>query len=236
MQLIKILCLVVSFLLATSAFAQDAFQSPKCKGVLRGEAARENGQRVVGLDLTLEPLGVDFDHVLPRTKTERTGRYRFEHICPSRYTVRVEGEGHGHPAYYHLIFRQLTSRVHEVRLTAEHLDANLPVDVPPKPDWLVVRAIDRQTKAEISDVTVRMTLPGTPNNPLSELGPASREGVPVPPDRDVLVHLNSDGFREAKETEGSGKVVHISSGTRVTMRAHLDPLNHSRDGHAATPD
>jgi hypothetical protein len=113
-----------------------------------------------------------------------------------------------------------------VRLTAKHPNANLRVEVPPKPGLLDVRAINSAPKAEISDVTVSMKLPGRPKKQSSELGGETDGDFPVPPDRDVIVHVKSDGFREASETRGRGKVVHISSGARMTLEVHLDPLQH----------
>lgn len=225
-RLTKTLYLVVSLMIATSAFAQDAFQSSKCNRVVQGEAVGQNGQHVAGLDLTLEPLGVDFDYVLPRTKTDQMGRYRFENICLGRFTVFIRDDEAGYLAAYHVIFLRLTSHIPEVRLTAKHLDVNLRVDVPPKPGLLDVRATSIVIKAGVPNATVVLKLEGRPNNQTIEFGLGADTGLPVPPDRDVLVRLKGPGFWQSQETGRREKVVHIPSGTRVTLEVHLAPRKH----------
>jgi hypothetical protein len=49
--------------------------------------------------------------------------------------------------------------------------------------------------------------------------------VLVPPDRNLLLHVKSDGFREWDESIGTGKPVNVPSGNRVTLDVQLDPSN-----------
>jgi hypothetical protein len=45
----------------------------------------------------------------------------------------------------------------------------------------------------------------------------------VPPDRNLLLHVKSDGFREWDESSGTGKPVNVPSGNRLTLDVQLDP-------------
>lgn len=71
-----------------------------------------------------------------------------------------------------------------------------------------------------------LKLEGRPNNQRIEFGLGADTGLPVPPDRDVLVHVKAPGFRQSKETGRREKVVHIPSATRVTLEVHLEPREH----------
>jgi hypothetical protein len=73
---------------------------------------------------------------------------------------------------------------------------------------------------------VVLKLEGRPNNQRIEFGLGADTGLPVPPDRDVLVHVKAPGFRQSKETGRREKVVHIPSATRVTLEVHLEPREH----------
>ena len=71
-----------------------------------------------------------------------------------------------------------------------------------------------------------LKLEGRPNNQRIEFGLGADTGLPVPPDRDVLVRLKGPGFWQSQETGRREKVVHIPSGTRVTLEVHLAPRKH----------
>lgn len=81
-------------------------------------------------------------------------------------------------------------------------------------------------KAGDPNATVVLKLEGGPNNQTNEFGLGADTGLPVPPDRDVLVHVKAPGFRQAKETGRREKVVHIPSGTRMPLEVHLEPRKH----------
>lgn len=54
-------------------------------------------------------------------------------------------------------------------------------------------------------------------------------GVPdrvilVPTDRDVLLHVTSQGFHEWDESVDKGKLIPMASGARRTLDAQLEPL------------
>ena len=47
----------------------------------------------------------------------------------------------------------------------------------------------------------------------------------VPPDRNLLLHVKSDGFREWDESLGTGKPLNVPSGSRLKLDVQLEPLN-----------
>ena len=49
--------------------------------------------------------------------------------------------------------------------------------------------------------------------------------VLVPPDKNLLLHVKSDGFREWDESIGMGKPVNVPFGNRLTLEVQLDPSN-----------
>src|SRR5579863_3066767 len=93
---------LISLVLASSI--ADAFAAgvthPSCKGVIHGIASDDRGQPVAGIRLTLDPLGVDLGYMLPDTQTNGAGEYRFEHVCPGRFTVLVDDEWGGYVPFY----------------------------------------------------------------------------------------------------------------------------------------
>src|SRR5271169_897853 len=93
----NLIFVIVPFLIASPTFGQRHFQGPECKGVVHGVVLGQNGEPVSGLDVTLDPLGVDLSFVLPHMKTDERGEYRFEQVCPGRYSIFWTDEEGGYP-------------------------------------------------------------------------------------------------------------------------------------------
>jgi hypothetical protein len=47
--------------------------------------------------------------------------------------------------------------------------------------------------------------------------------VLLPPDKNLFIHIISDRFREWKESVGKGKMLHLTSGSQLTLDVELDP-------------
>jgi hypothetical protein len=62
-----------------------------------------------------------------------------------------------------------------------------------------------------------------PESPLFTMSCYSNHVILVPPDKNLLLHVTSDGFREWDESVGRGKPLHLSSGTRLTLAVQLEP-------------
>jgi hypothetical protein len=158
---------------------------------------------------------------LPHVKTNNAGEYRFENLHWGRYTVYADDEdagystlstgpsGDGHPA--------------EVELAPEHPEAEFRLQLPPRAGFLRIHLTNKQTGAVISGMEISVMPRENPESPLFGMGCDSNEVVLVPPNKDLLLHVTSWGFREWDESVGRGKPLHLSSGTRLTLDVQLEP-------------
>ena len=70
---------------------------------------------------------------------------------------------------------------------------------------------------------VALMLQENPASPVFTMSCYSNHVILVPPDKNLLLHVTSDGFREWNESTGKGKVVHLASGARLKMDVQLEP-------------
>jgi hypothetical protein len=144
--------IVMALLVTTSASAM--ITDPSCGGVLHGIASDSANQPVSGIQVVLEPVGVDLGYVLPRTTTSNIGEYWFNHVCAGRFTVVVDDEAAGYPPSFWSYF---LDNVREVKITAEDLQVELPVIVPEKAASITIVACDRHTNAAIQVLKIRLS-------------------------------------------------------------------------------
>jgi len=76
---VKTALVFVGLLLLTAASAQQK-DEPHPKGVIYGIAIGQDGQPAKRIGLTAEPLGVGLGAMLPHTRTNDAGEYRFENV------------------------------------------------------------------------------------------------------------------------------------------------------------
>ena len=57
---------------------------------------------MTGIRVKAWPLGINLSALLPTAKTGLGGEYRFEQVCPGRYTVLPEDKEAGHPNFSRL--------------------------------------------------------------------------------------------------------------------------------------
>jgi hypothetical protein len=160
------------------------------------------------------------------TITNQAGEYRFMLSGLGRYSVFANDARAG----YSMFGTGHASGV--VELTPEHPEAELRVELPPKAGFLVVHLTDRTTGTVISLVRAKVMLAERADSPLFEetLNTAACEAwnpecaFLIPPDKQLLVHVSSEGFQEWDESVGKGKVLLLPSGARLTWDIKLDPL------------
>lgn len=226
----KLFLATVLLSFALPASGQNYPQETQCKGVVHGVVLRQNGQPVGDLNVVLFPIGVDLAIVLPQMKTDQQGEYRFEHVCPGRYSVLVEDEKAGYPlSSPYLNWFLYGTRVPEVKITDVRSDAHLTVNVPPKPAQLQVRLTNSRTKAKIArvDVELKANRKRTMKTYCDESQYMSCDSeffFLVPPGEDVFLHVTSNGFQEWKESAGRGKLIHVRPGEVLTINVELDPI------------
>jgi hypothetical protein len=225
MKTVVILFLV---LMAPRVQAQTAIQRPTCSGVIRGVVFDQSGGKVRSIVVEAWPLGVGLSGNLPSVETDREGNYRFEHVCPGRYTVVVNDEKAGYPNASPMVNAFLYgSPTAEIALTVKNPEADLPVYLPSKPGLMQLRMTNQQTKAEIWKFRVTLKVLGQQG--ASEVSFSFDEAVKghqieVPPDKDVIYHVTADGFNEWSESAAEGKLIRVTSGAKATLEAELEPL------------
>jgi hypothetical protein len=119
------------FITANSGFAHSGIQSPRCTGVVHGIVSDREGRPVRDIVVEAWPLGVGLGTVLPTVKTDMAGEYRFENVCPGRYSVLPLDESMGYASFNPYLFEFLHGqRVTEAKLTSKNALAMLSMAEP----------------------------------------------------------------------------------------------------------
>jgi hypothetical protein len=214
----KTTLVLVGFLLLATAVAQQHDKSHP-QGVIYGIAVGQDGQPAKGIGLTACPLGVPLASKLPHVKTTDKGEYRFENLpWWGRYTVYAEDEGAGYSSF------STGNHTSEVEVTPENPEAIFKVYLPPKAGFVQIHLTNRGTAVGISGMRIAVMPMENPDSPLFTMSCYSNHVILVPPDKNLLLHVTSDGFREWDESVGRGKPIHLPSGTRLTLDVQLDAL------------
>jgi hypothetical protein len=214
--MVKTTLVFVGFILLAATSAQQN-DEPHPKGVIYGIAIGQDGQPAKRIGLTAEPLGVPLGAALPHTKTNDAGEYRFEKVpWWGRYTVSGDDENEGYST-----FSTDERNPPEAELTPEHPEAELRVLLPPRAGFIQIHLTNQKTGAGISGMRVALMLPESPTAPLFTMSCYSNHVILVPPNKDLLLHISSDGFREWNESIGQGKPIHLASGAHLKIDVQL---------------
>ena len=161
---------------------------------------------------------------LPRTSTNEKGEYRFQNVpWWGRYTIYAEDEDKGYSSFS--TGPSGDTNPPEVAITPEHREAELNVQLPPRAGFVQIRLTNRRTGDGILAMRVVLMPLEKPDSPLFRMSCYSNHVVLVPPDKNLLLHVTSDGFREWDESVEGGKPLNLPSGTRLTLSVQLDPAD-----------
>ncbi|WP_084080587.1 carboxypeptidase-like regulatory domain-containing protein [Edaphobacter aggregans] len=95
----KSMSVLASIILLSVTVAQQP-ERPIAKGVIYGTVVDQDGEPAKGVGLTANPLGVPLGAILPHTKTDQNGKFRFDSIpWWGRYTVSAEDEDAGYSLF-----------------------------------------------------------------------------------------------------------------------------------------
>ena len=220
------LCILACGLWLSDAVAQNLAGLPD-SGAIYGTVVDRDGTPARGLMLNAQPVGVPLAMMLPWTKTNDAGDYRFEHLSLGRYIVFAEDNEQGYSSFSTGVGAE--GNLHEVELTTEHPNAEFSFRLPPKAGFLVFHLTNQRTGAPISGVEVTLMSAKNPPTPLFSGGQSSSQPVLVPSDRDLLVHVTSWGFREWDKSVGKGRSIRIAPGDHLTLDVQLQPANPLRE-------
>jgi protocatechuate 3,4-dioxygenase beta subunit len=204
------------------------FKNQHARALIEGTVFDGAGQPAKGVRVAAWPLGVSLGAMLPRTETDESGHYRFQNVCPGRYTVVADDEKVAYTPYSPELNAFLYGTpVTEIRLTAKRTYGNLPVHLSSKPGFIHLRVINQETREEVLQFSVQLDVPGQKESPeMSVLfnSQVRNHRVEIPPDKDVILHLTADGFHEWRESAGKGKLVRVASGIDTPLEVELKPL------------
>jgi len=209
-----ILVLMTSCLLLGTALAQQR----KGMGVIYGTVVSQTGQPGQRMNLYAELL--DATGQFPTTQSNDHGEYRFENLPIGRYKVLAEDHDAG---YSPEVLDDDDSRAF-VEISDRHPEAEFRVVLPPKAGFLEIKLTNRKTGAPISWMGVSLARSEKPEHSFLSSTCKSNEVILVPPDKNLVVHVLAEGFREWDESVGAGKTIFVPSGTRLVLDVRLNPI------------
>ena len=211
---------VVLLLLAGASAQQNDKSRPN--GVIHGIAIGQDGQPATRIGLTAQPLGVGLGAKLPHVRTNDAGEYRFENLpWWGRYTVYVDDQEAGYSDFS--TGSEGESQPSEVELAPEHPEAELKVLCPPKAGFIQIHLTNQRTGAGISAMRVALMAIEKPSSALFTMSCYSNHVILVAPNKNLLLHITSDGFREWNESIGKGKLINLTSGGHLKIDVQLEP-------------
>lgn len=221
---VKSLPAFICVLLCAAAAAQVPREAP-AHGVIYGTVFDLEGQPAKEIGLMAMPLGVPLGTALPYAKTDQNGRYRFPDIpWWGRYTVYAEDEAAGYSmhATYPI---DLRNSIEEVTLSPEHPEAEFNLHLPPKAGFLQFHLTNKRTGKAIEAVQVTIFAAYNAEQLLFSQSCSSTRAILIPPDKDLLLHVTSSGFREWSQGVGAGMPIRAHPGEQVKLGVELDPLD-----------
>ena len=214
--------IVVGAVALAQVAAEQQSTEPVAKGVIYGNVIDQDGQPAKGVGLTASPLGVPLGAMLPHTKTDQNGKFRFA-VIPwwGRYTVLASDEEAGYSLYN--TGPNGPESTKEVTLSPEHPEAEFHLVLPTKAGFLEIHLTNRKTGESIDALFVSVMSADDPKRLMFSQSCASTRTILIPPDKDLLLHVTSPGFSEWAMSAGNGAPLHMTSGSRQTLDVELDP-------------
>jgi hypothetical protein len=213
---VKPTALLIFLLSLSSAAAQQT-----ASGVIYGAVVGSDGSPARGMRLTASPLGAALATRLPETRSDQSGNYRFDKIpWWGEYTVYADDPDAGYSIFS--TGPAGPGAPPEAIISPEHPEAKLDLRLPPKAGFLRVHLTD-QTGAVIPAMNVTVMSSRTPSLMIFSESCGSDAAVLIPPDKDLVIHITSPGFREWDESAAKGKAIRMPPGSQVELYVQLAP-------------
>ena len=230
----KFSLIIFALLFGCSAFGQTPDgktlnPAPECHGAVHGTLFGQDGKPWGGIRLILDPPG-DINYMLPSTRSNERGEFRFDKVCNGIWGVFVQDEKAGCPFCDRYQNKFLYGSIPpDSEITDLNPDVQLDVHSPPKPGTLVVRLLNRKTNAIIpyGKLELRVNRKRREETSCDETTAVTcADGsFPVPPGIAVKLRIRAKGFREWENGAGRGHILHIPSGEVQTVVAELRPIH-----------
>jgi hypothetical protein len=194
------------------------------KGVIYGTVVDQDGQPAKGISLRADCGKGPESGMVPRTKTDQNGKYRFVSLLRlGLCTVYADDTEAGYSIYS--TPPTGSGRPAEVMLSPQQLKGELNFRLPPKAGFLYIHLTDRRTGAVIPGVDVKWVLKQDPNRLIFSGSSPSDRVILIPPNEDLLLHVTSWGFLEWNESAGRRKLIRMASGSVLELDVQLEPAN-----------
>jgi hypothetical protein len=190
-------------------------------GTISGVVVKANGAPARNLRLTASPSFPTGGHSgdFPHARTNNLGEYQFQKLSLwGTYLIYADDETAG---YSRVSTGPLDSHT-DVEITPDHPEAQFNFSLPPKAGFIRIHLTNRRTGAVIREMTVSV-LPLEKQDFSFTISSGSDHLILVPPDRNLLIHVTSDGFPEWDESIGAGRPVNVSPGGRLVLDVQLEP-------------
>jgi hypothetical protein len=224
----RALLLLGALLVANAPAQQPDDFAPS--GVIYGTVVDQNGQPASGIGLRAHPLGGGFGTMLPTTKTDIPGKYRFENLSSrGAYTVHADDEKAGYSEYATGLVREIPTGpgvyggIAQIILSPQQSKAEFNFRLPPKAGFLHIHLTNHRTGAPIAILDIKVTSQDEPDRFNFSEGCLSDRAILLPPEKDLRVHISSAGFLEWDESVGAGKLIRMASGSSLDLDAQLEP-------------
>jgi hypothetical protein len=206
------------------ALGTNGTNDADCQGSIHGMVVKQDGKPWSHLGLMLEPAG-DYDYVLPRTKSDERGHYRFSNVCIGSWGVFVEDKNNGYPFAGRLMNWFLYgTRAAQIRIAQGSWDAEFNLKAPPRPGMLSVE-IKTPAKTHLRGAAVEVNLTVNRKRSVEYTCDSSQmppcESLQVPPDTDVRLWIKATRFRTVKWA----RPIHLSAGQSMQVDVRLIPKN-----------
>lgn len=196
--------------------------------VVYGIVRTSDGKRASNLGLVAMPLGISLNTSLPRTQTNDSGEYRFEHLpWWGSYEVFADDEKAGYSSSS--TGTKPASEPSTVEVTTERPMAEFNFSLPPKAGFVQIHLTNRRSGEGIRVMIIAVKPLENPDAKLFRdpvvftMSCGSDRPVLVPPNRNLLLHVGADGFREWDDSRGLGKPINVLSGDRLNLNVQLEP-------------
>jgi hypothetical protein len=211
----------VAFTIFTGLMFQPA--GPSCK--ITAHVVDQAGNPIEGATVWMDPQteGVRV-FVVPACLTDQTGTCSFPHLEPAIYQVSAMKESEGYPNLGIPLYASNAKPVLE-KLTPERCSANLSLNLGPKAAAIVVSVIDKTTGKPVTNPSFILRMARDPNNFLGT-GPDARSKILIPPDVEITVEVQAEGYRPwrlAESIPGRPGVLNLRSGEVEELSIQLEP-------------
>ena len=206
------------FILSTGfvLLASKAQQNGSICGVVQDETGRRaSAVRVAAM--YIGPHSGPYDSAI----TDANGHYCMEHVRPGEYTMSADDPVKGYPLLGMLFYAPHAPEP-RITISAQSLHQIADWTIPYKAGFLRVHATARDTGRTIKNVSLFVAIRENEDLRYMRGGRGADTPILLPPNEDVYVKVNAEGYRPWPAGEENGRLVTVHPGATLDLFAVLD--------------